>query len=210
MVARSTGRRRCTGLLPRTVKILAEAPGLVVSEAGSYRVSAAGLLGEQPLVTWNNVGKGTRQTRSVTSGQGLALRIEAGLVGRPQRPRVAGRGLGSHRPPRPRSRHSRRRQTRRQAGYRRDPVPATLPAFVAAEGADQPREVNGAVLRRTGQLGRCAPRLPTALSRRCHRWRPGNKRPRQLTLVVLRTVLGPGESDCLIKTEHREGRTLPA
>lgn len=96
MVARSTGRRRCTGLLPRTVKILAEAPGSVVSEAGSYRVSAAGLLGEQPLVTWNNVGKGTRQTRSVTSGQGLALRIEAGLVGRPQRSR-AGEASGSGR-----------------------------------------------------------------------------------------------------------------
>lgn len=158
MVARSTGRRRCTGLLPRTVKIPAEAPGSVVSEAGSYRVSAAGLLGEQPLVTWNNVGKGTRQTRSVTSGQGLALRIEAGLVGRPQRsPRGPGVRLRPSTARRDRGRVTPDAgRTRREAGNRRDPVLATLPALVAAEGADQPREVIGAALRRSGQPGRRA------------------------------------------------------
>ena len=42
-------------------------------------ISAAGLQGEQPLVDSNNVGKGSRQIRSVTSGKGLALR--AGSVG---------------------------------------------------------------------------------------------------------------------------------
>ena len=42
-------------------------------------ITAAGLRGEQPLVEWNNVGKGSRQTGSVTSGEGLALR--AGSVG---------------------------------------------------------------------------------------------------------------------------------
>lgn len=149
MVARSTGRRRCTGLLPRTVKIPAEVPGSVVSEAGSYRVSAAGLLGEQPLVTWNNAGKGTRQTRSVTSGQGLALRIEAGLVGWPQRsPR--GRAIGLRAEDRssgPRPRHPRRRSDTPSGGQSPGlPVPATPPALVAAEGADQPREVSGAAL----------------------------------------------------------------
>jgi len=37
--------------------------------------TASGLLGEQPLVNRNNVGKGSRQIRSVTLGKGLALRV---------------------------------------------------------------------------------------------------------------------------------------
>ncbi|KAJ2848156.1 hypothetical protein IWW36_003466, partial [Coemansia brasiliensis] len=37
-------------------------------------ITASGLLGEQPLVEWNNVGKGSRQNGSVTLGYGLALR----------------------------------------------------------------------------------------------------------------------------------------
>lgn len=39
-------------------------------------ITAAGLLGLKPLVTQNNVGKGSRQNRSVTSGKGLALKAE--------------------------------------------------------------------------------------------------------------------------------------
>uniref|UniRef100_A0A4X1TIS2 Uncharacterized protein n=1 Tax=Sus scrofa TaxID=9823 RepID=A0A4X1TIS2_PIG len=34
----------------------------------SVPISAAGLQGEQPLACWNNVGKGSRQAGSVTSG----------------------------------------------------------------------------------------------------------------------------------------------
>ncbi|CAN0110406.1 unnamed protein product [Lampetra planeri] len=41
--------------------------------------AASGLQGEQPLACWSNVGKGSRQAGSITSGQGLALR--AGSVG---------------------------------------------------------------------------------------------------------------------------------
>ncbi|KAK4360126.1 hypothetical protein RND71_019078 [Anisodus tanguticus] len=35
-------------------------------------ITASGLQGEQPLGRWNNVGKGSRQNGSVTSGKGLA------------------------------------------------------------------------------------------------------------------------------------------
>ncbi|CAL6280536.1 unnamed protein product [Bathycoccus prasinos] len=38
-------------------------------------ITASGLQGEQPLVDRKNVGKGSRQNRSVTSGKGLALRV---------------------------------------------------------------------------------------------------------------------------------------
>lgn len=38
-------------------------------------ISATGLQGEQPLVHGTNVGKGSRQNGSVTSGEGLALGI---------------------------------------------------------------------------------------------------------------------------------------
>lgn len=155
MVARSTGRRRCTGLLPRTVKILAEAPGSVVSEAGSYRVSAAGLLGEQPLVTWNNVGKGTRQTRSVTSGQGLALRIEAGLVGRPQCLRAGGLRLRSESARRDRGRVTPDAgQTRRQAGNRSD-IASGDPAGVSRgrRGRPTPGGYRELALRRSARSG---------------------------------------------------------
>ena len=38
--------------------------------------TAAGLQGEQPLVWQDNVGKGSRQISSVTSGEGVALRAE--------------------------------------------------------------------------------------------------------------------------------------
>ncbi|KAI4294928.1 hypothetical protein L6164_037912 [Bauhinia variegata] len=37
-------------------------------------ITASGLQGEQPSGRWNNVGKGSRQNGSVTSGKGLALR----------------------------------------------------------------------------------------------------------------------------------------
>ena len=42
-------------------------------------ITASGLLGEQPLVKWNNVDKGSRQVSSVTLGKGVAL--GAGHVG---------------------------------------------------------------------------------------------------------------------------------
>jgi len=38
--------------------------------------TAAGSQGEKPLVQWDNVGKGSRQNGSVTSGKGLAPRVE--------------------------------------------------------------------------------------------------------------------------------------
>jgi len=41
----------------------------------SVPISATGLQGEQPLVHGTNVGKGSRQNGSVTSGEGLALGI---------------------------------------------------------------------------------------------------------------------------------------
>ncbi|KAI3672081.1 hypothetical protein L2E82_53075 [Cichorium intybus] len=41
-------------------------------------ITASGLQGEQPLGRWNNVGKGSRQNGSVTSGKGLALRAGHG------------------------------------------------------------------------------------------------------------------------------------
>jgi hypothetical protein len=57
-------------------------------------ITASGLLGEQPLVKWNNVDKGSRQVSSVTSGKGVAL--GAGPVG-PLRTRAdaAMRAFGS-------------------------------------------------------------------------------------------------------------------
>ena len=42
--------------------------------------TAAGLQGEQPLVKQDNVGKGSRQTSSVTSGEGVALTAGRGLL----------------------------------------------------------------------------------------------------------------------------------
>lgn len=36
-------------------------------------ITASGLRGEQPLVKWNNVDKGSRQASSVTLGKGVAL-----------------------------------------------------------------------------------------------------------------------------------------
>ena len=45
--------------------------------------TAAGLQGEQPLVTWNKVDKGSRQNGSVTLGQGLALVFLAAAVWQP-------------------------------------------------------------------------------------------------------------------------------
>lgn len=71
----------------RPVKIRARAGWTVLSRP-VVPITAAGLRGEQPLVEWNNVGKGSRQKGSVTSGEGLALR--AGSVGLP--PEAVGRG----------------------------------------------------------------------------------------------------------------------
>lgn len=71
----------------RSVKIRARAGWTVLSRP-VVPITAAGLRGEQPLVEWNNVGKGSRQKGSVTSGEGLALR--AGSVGLP--PEAGGRG----------------------------------------------------------------------------------------------------------------------
>jgi len=42
--------------------------------------TAAGLQGELPLVKQDNVGKGSRQTSSVTSGEGVALRAACGAA----------------------------------------------------------------------------------------------------------------------------------
>ena len=55
--------------LPLKIRMLVLFSPLVVP------ISAAGLQGVQPLVFWNKVGKGSRQTRSVTLGKGLARRV---------------------------------------------------------------------------------------------------------------------------------------
>ena len=45
-----------------------------VGQGVTVPISASGLKGLQPLRSMTHVGKGSRQARSVTSGEGLALR----------------------------------------------------------------------------------------------------------------------------------------
>lgn len=64
---------------PLKTPLASGARGSAPRRAGLHKAvpqTAAGLQGEQPLVSQDNVGKGSRQISSVTSGEGVALRAE--------------------------------------------------------------------------------------------------------------------------------------